>query len=177
MIKLLILDWDGCVSPYKIYGKDGLCIGKPVQDKEFTAIKRFRAAGVHVHVLTGDPWNEELLKARNIPYNITRGTEKLLLLTELCKKYDTTIDNVAYLGDDLFDLSIMKAVEFSFCPYDASPDCYIGDMRNTIRLTSKAGDHVVMSLFWECLDREIISELPQEEEYKKILSLDEREKF
>lgn len=177
MIELLLLDWDACVSPYKIYGADGLCLGKPVQDKEFTSIKRFRAAGVPVHVLTGDPWNEALLKARRIPYHITRGIEKSSLLLELCETYNTFPTNVAYLGDDIFDMKIMKAVNYSFCPYDASPDCYIGDLKKTTRLESKAGEHVIMDLYWTCLSKGLIPELDFEEEYAKVLALDKNEKF
>lgn len=177
MIELLLLDWDACVSPYKIYGADGLCLGKPVQDKEFTSIKRFRAAGVPVHVLTGDPWNEGLMKARRIPYHITRGIEKSSLLLELCKTYNTFPTNVAYLGDDIFDMKIMKAVGYAFCPHDAFSDCYIEDMSGTKRLSSKSGDHVVMELFDFCLDYDLIPKLDFEEEYANILKLDEREKF
>ena len=39
--------------------------------------------------------------------------EKLKRLTYLTKKYDITMDEVAYIGDDVNDLEVLKAVGFS----------------------------------------------------------------
>lgn len=49
MIKLLILDVDGVLTNgKKYYGENGLGRLKNFCDKDFTAIKRIKAAGVNV---------------------------------------------------------------------------------------------------------------------------------
>ena len=58
MIKLLILDVDGILTDgKKQYDREGNVRMKTFCDKDWTAIKRFRALGINVIFLTGDPFN------------------------------------------------------------------------------------------------------------------------
>ena len=41
------------------------------------------------------------------------------ILDQLCAKYDLAPEQVAYLGDDLLDLSLLRAVGLACCPADA----------------------------------------------------------
>ena len=50
---------------------------------------------------------------------VTETWNKFEKLKELCNERNITPENVAFLGDDLNDLSIIKAVGFSACPSDA----------------------------------------------------------
>lgn len=40
-------------------------------------------------------------------------------LDELCKEFDITYDEVAYMGDDLPDVCVLERVGFTACPADA----------------------------------------------------------
>ena len=40
-------------------------------------------------------------------------------LKEACRKYNLNLENVAFIGDDVNDLSILKEVGFSSAPSDA----------------------------------------------------------
>jgi hydroxymethylpyrimidine pyrophosphatase-like HAD family hydrolase len=42
-------------------------------DKDWTAIKRFRAIGINVVFITGDSYNEAILKNCNLPVIVNRG--------------------------------------------------------------------------------------------------------
>ena len=65
MIKLIVLDVDGILTDgKKYYNRDGDVVMKTFCDKDWTAIKRFRAMDIPVVFLTGDPFNESI--ARNI---------------------------------------------------------------------------------------------------------------
>lgn len=44
---------------------------------------------------------------------------KLKALEELCKVYNLTPDEIAYMGDDLPDLCVLEKVGLSACPNDA----------------------------------------------------------
>ena len=41
------------------------------------------------------------------------------VLDKICKKYKITSDEVAFIGDDINDLDLLKKVGFSACPKDA----------------------------------------------------------
>jgi len=175
MIKLLLIDCDGIIFPNKIYGKDGLCIGKSAKDLDFTAIKRFQAAGVSVEAITGDSWNAAILENRNIPYILSRGKNKEDFLPEICDRYNVSPSDVAYIGDDIFDIGLLQRVGFPFAPFDATKDVF--RMTDALKLLSKGGDNVLDELFYYLRDSSLIRHLSFEEEYKKILQLDDRQKF
>jgi YrbI family 3-deoxy-D-manno-octulosonate 8-phosphate phosphatase len=47
--------------------------------------------------------------------------DKLAVLTTLAKKYGLSLDQVAYIGDDVNDLEALRAVGFSAASADAMP--------------------------------------------------------
>ena len=54
---------------------------------------------------------------------LCQGVEnKVALLANICAKYGLSSDEVAYVGDDLVDFDIMKAVGVSACPADSVPE-------------------------------------------------------
>lgn len=178
MIKLLILDIDGVLTNgRKTYDKTGQCIAKDFCDKDWTAIKRFRAAKVSVHALTGDPWNGAILEARNIPAHFTRGVEKEDFLPELCQKYKVTPQECAFIGDDVFDVGLLEKVGYPFCPNDACAECDIAWNEDSFRLFVKGGDHCLAELFEYCVENALIPELSFEQEYERIKTLDAAETF
>ena len=72
-LKLLILDVDGILTDgKKYYDKTGMPQFKIFCDKDWTTIKRFKAIGVSVVFLTGDPFNETIGIKRNIPVIVNR---------------------------------------------------------------------------------------------------------
>jgi len=88
MIKLLILDVDGVMTDgKKYYDRDGTVRYKTFCDKDWTAIKRFRALGINVMFLTGDGYNVQIANNRNIDVIVTRNKEKADYLPEICKDY------------------------------------------------------------------------------------------
>lgn len=174
-VKLVLVDYDGVFTSHKTYDKTGLCISKSVTDQTWTAIKRFRAAGVPVHVLTGDPWNEGILAARNIPAHFTRGVEKTDFLPELCQKYNVAPEEICYIGDDLFDVNLLRTVGFPYAPRDAAEECF--DIGGAELLFSCGGSNVIMELFYKLRAKEVIPWLLFDEEYAKIKALDKTERF
>lgn len=174
MLKIFLFDIDGVLSNgRKLYDKTGLCIGKEFCDKDFTVLKRLKARDIECIAVTGDPWNEQIMFNRNIKCINSRGKNKEDFLPIICKDYGVTSDEVAYIGDDLFDVGLLKAVGIAYCPQDAVLPCFLVSNQ----LFSKGGENVLVELFDDLLLRGLIEDIPFEQEYKKILSLDEREKF
>ena len=178
MIKLVILDVDGVMTDgTKYYDRDGKVVLKLFCDKDWTAIKRFRAIGILVVFITGDPYNEMILKNRNLPVVVNRGEgfhkDKVNYLAEVLEDFNCFAEEVLYLGDDLFDVNIMKSVGHPYCLLD-SP---IIVKQNANTLYCKAGENVIMQLFDKLEIDELIPVVPYDEVMTKIYELDLKEKF
>jgi len=174
MVELVILDIDGVMTDgRKYYDATGMPVLKTYCDKDFTAIKRLRASGVKVCFLSGDEFvNKAMAKNRNIDFYAARGQDKADFIEEFSVKYDTHADNMAYIGDDLFDMSIMKVVGHPYCPNDACTDIKeVCGVKNTLQ--NNGGCNVVAELVDILLKRNMISDASM----KQIEELDKREKF
>ena len=171
MIKLLVLDVDGVLTDgRKYYGLDGMPFAKTFCDKDFTAIKRAKAAGVHVCFLSGDnKVNQAVAKNRNIPFYYSRGIDKSEFLNIFLERFGTTPDEIAYIGDDLFDIGIMKKVGFKYCTNDAPEKvktyCEVLDVAGGQNVVCRLVDHLLKS------------KLIPDSTIQQIEELDKNEKF
>jgi YrbI family 3-deoxy-D-manno-octulosonate 8-phosphate phosphatase len=164
MIKLLILDVDGVLTDgNKIYDVEHNAVYKKFNDRDFTAIKRFTAAGVKVVFISGDNFNRNMTEKRNEDLSL----DKSRYLKEFEKSYKISIENMAFIGDDYFDLSIIKGVNYSFCPSN-SPEIVKNNCFHT--LERKSGDGVIVELYDLLVGKHF--EEPSEEE---VNNLDKKE--
>jgi YrbI family 3-deoxy-D-manno-octulosonate 8-phosphate phosphatase len=171
MIKLVILDIDGILTDgRKYYGLDGMPFAKTYCDKDFTAIKRLRAAGIKVCFLSGDDKvNEKMAKNRNIDFYYARGKDKAEFVNDFTQTYNTAPKHMLYVGDDLFDINIMKTVGHAYCPED-SPQ----SVKNVCNiLPGKGGENLICKLVDILLHNGYIKDTSLEE----IEKLDKEEKF
>jgi 3-deoxy-D-manno-octulosonate 8-phosphate phosphatase (KDO 8-P phosphatase) len=170
-IKLVILDIDGVLTDgSKIYGQDGLCHYKRYCDKDFTAIKKLMACGVSVCFLSGDSSvNLSMAQNRNIDFYLSKNLDKASFVDEFKQKYKCSSEEMLYIGDDIFDVSLLKIVGYPVCPSDACQE--VKDCSELI-LNSKGGDNVIMELF-DHLQGIFIDKL----DMNKFLKLDEKQKF
>ena len=178
MIKLVILDVDGVMTDgTKYYDRDGKVVLKVFCDKDWTAIKRFRALGIPVLFITGDPYNEMILKNRNLPTVVNRGEgfhrDKINFLPKVLEEYNCTASDVVYLGDDFFDYMITKGVKYKFCVSNAPRA--LQEICNI--LPCKGGENAIMYFFEELEDRALIPRKDAQEVMDKIYELDLKEKF
>jgi len=178
VIKLLILDVDGVMTDgIKYYDREGTVKLKTFCDKDWTAIKRFRAIGINVVFLTGDPYNVSILENRNLHVIANRGSgfhsDKKNYLEDILKEYKCTSKETAYVGDDLFDIGIMKGVGHPFCMLD-SPRI----VRQIAQvLPVKGGDNAIMELFDTLEIDGLLPSFSYDKVIDKIYELDLKEKF
>ena len=114
-IKLVGTDIDGVWTDSKMYvTPDGEWM-KAFSTYDGMATAMLKEKGIIVAILTGE--NSDVVIARTEKLQIDEvyvdEHEKLKRLTYLTKKYDITMDEVAYIGDDVNDLEVLKAVGFS----------------------------------------------------------------
>tara|TARA_R110000803_G_scaffold151403_1_gene216539 strand:- start:2977 stop:3501 length:525 start_codon:yes stop_codon:yes gene_type:complete len=174
MIELLILDVDGVLTDgKKYYDNTGTAKYKTFCDKDFSAIKKFKASNCKVIFLSGDRnINESIARNRSVDFFYASGKCKSTFLDLFKNKYNVSLENMAYIGDDIFDLEIMKKVKYSFCPLDAVRDIksYCGEL-NTLNVNG--GDNCIDKFYDLCVDRNIIKSY----NLTKFLNLDKYDKF
>lgn len=121
-IKCLILDVDGTLTDGKIHiGKEGELF-KSFYARDGYGIKFILPKhDITPVILTAR--NSEILTFRCEELNITHLHQGVLdkenYLKELCQKLSVSLEEVAYIGDDINDLEAMKLISTIGCPSDA----------------------------------------------------------
>ena len=121
MIKLVLLDVDGTLTDGGIYrGNNGEEL-KKFNVKDGYAIVNAQKLSIEFGIITGR--KSELVEIRakelKIKYLYQGISEKTVILEEIIKKDSLSKEEIAYMGDDLNDLLIMKQVGLSGTPKDA----------------------------------------------------------
>lgn len=124
-IKILVLDVDGTLTDGKLY-IDNYLENSSNEWKAFNvrdgfAIVNWIKLGGEVAILTGKKSNivEKRAKELGIKYIIQASKNKSKDLKELLDKINLDFSNVAYMGDDINDLGVMKKVFLAGCPKDS----------------------------------------------------------
>ena len=160
-IKLLILDVDGVLTDgTKAYDLNGNTLHKSFADRDFTAIKEFKASGVSVCFLSGDlVVNKAIANNRKIPFYSSRSTSgqlsKLALLPQIFDDFKCSSEETCFVGDDLFDLEVFDQVQLSVCPSNAH---YLLKRHASIVLSSASGQCCIQELFETLLSMNYVDE-------------------
>ena len=63
--------------------------------------------------------NEKMAQNRNIDFYYSRGIDKASFVEQFTAKYKAAASEMLYIGDDLFDLSMLQAVGHPYCTADS----------------------------------------------------------
>lgn len=124
-IKWLFTDIDGvwtdCTILYSSQGEEL----KAFSYRDGMGAERLRRlTPIQIAIITGE--NSEIVKRRAEKLNIETVyigvKDKLGQLEEFMKTHNLSWENMAYIGDDLNDIEVMKRAAISACPADAYAD-------------------------------------------------------
>ncbi|MGB9771603.1 MAG: KdsC family phosphatase [Candidatus Kapaibacteriota bacterium] len=120
-IKLVAMDVDGTLTDGKVYySKDGEEL-KAFYIRDGMGIELLHHYGLKSCIITTE--TSQIVTARamklRIDHVILGSKNKLKDLEELCKELGITINEVAFIGDDINDILVIEKVGFSACPSDA----------------------------------------------------------
>ena len=122
-IRLLLLDVDGVMTDGKIIYTDQGAEIKEFHVRDGLGIRMLILAGVEVGIVTGR--NSPALKHRcsNLGISIVFDgvREKAVVLDEIVRSKAVSPDQIAFMGDDLPDLPLMRRVGFCIAVRDAHP--------------------------------------------------------
>lgn len=121
-VRLLALDVDGVLSDGSLYFDNQGNELKAFYTPDGVGIKMLQQAGVRVAIITGRSSRIVDDRAANlgIEHVVQGRDDKLVALRELCEKLELSLSQCAYMGDDLPDLSAIKAVQLGMAPANAA---------------------------------------------------------
>ena len=120
-IKLLILDVDGVMTDGRIIMDNE---GKEIKNfdvRDGHGIKILQRYGIKVAILTGRKSKVVEYRAKDLEINdVYQGAfNKKEVLGRILKKHKLSVSAVAFLGDDIVDIPVLKSVGFSAAVADA----------------------------------------------------------
>ncbi|MGL6066169.1 MAG: KdsC family phosphatase [Cetobacterium sp.] len=121
MIKLIVLDVDGTLTDGKLYISNSGDEMKAFSVKDGLGITQAISQGKEVAIITGKI--SEIVNKRSKELGIKeihQGIKnKIATLNSILEKHNISYENVAYMGDDLIDLAVMKKCKLAGAPKDS----------------------------------------------------------
>ncbi|MGL4970918.1 MAG: KdsC family phosphatase [Cetobacterium sp.] len=121
MIKLIVLDVDGTLTDGKLYISNSGDEMKAFNVKDGLGITQAIAQGKEVVIITGKTSDIVNKRCKELGIKeIHQGIKnKIATLDSILEKYNISYENVAYMGDDLIDLAVMKKCKLAASPKDS----------------------------------------------------------
>lgn len=125
MVKALVMDVDGTLTDGGIYmGNSGECMKRFDVKDGYAIAKMLPQLSIVPIIITGR--TSDILKNRceelNVKYVIQGCENKKVALMNLLTKLNITLDETAYIGDDLNDFDCMQIVGIKGCPSDSDEE-------------------------------------------------------
>lgn len=151
--KLILTDIDGVWTDGGMYYDQTGNEWKKFNTSDSAGVIFAHKLGIPIGIITGE--NTQIVARRaeklHIDYLIQGATDKLIAAQDLCKELHLDLKDVAFIGDDLGDMELLKAVGIAGVPASASD--YV-KVLGTIVLNKKGGEGVfrefVESIIQQC---------------------------
>jgi len=145
-IKMLLLDVDGVMTDGGLYYSPGGVEMKRFHVHDGYGVVRARAHGLKIGIISGrtTPIVEARAKTLEIDEVFQNAMDKVAALRDIQGRHGVRDEECAFIGDDLFDLPLLKIVGLSAAPPNARPE------------VRKAVDYVTRAAGGEGAVRELI---------------------
>ena len=151
-IKLFLSDVDGTLTDGGMYYSENGDELKKFNTRDGMAFQMLREAGIKTGIITSEETAIVTNRAKKLKTDyLCQGKidgGKLAVAIEICQKEGITLDEVAYIGDDINCYELLSAVGLAACPCDACDK--VKNIPCIHVLTRKGGDACVRE-FVDCL--------------------------
>jgi 3-deoxy-D-manno-octulosonate 8-phosphate phosphatase (KDO 8-P phosphatase) len=122
-IRLFATDVDGVLTDAGMYYSESGDEWKKFNTRDGMGIKLLQKAGLITAIVTQERTKLVARRAEKLAMpEVHQGAmDKLSVVREMAGRYRLTLDQIAYIGDDINDLETLKAVGFSAAPADGLP--------------------------------------------------------
>jgi len=123
-IRLLLLDVDGVLTDGRIIIDDRGVETKHFHVRDGQGISLLRQCGINVGFITGRSSNVVLHRAKDLRVSLVfQGVQdKLLIYKRIKRKTRLTDEQIAYIGDDIMDVPVLRCVGLAVMVGDGSAD-------------------------------------------------------
>jgi N-acylneuraminate cytidylyltransferase len=143
-IKIVISDVDGVLTDAGMYYSESGEELKKFNTRDGMGFEILRNAGFKTGIITSENTAIVSNRAKKLKvdylYQGKKEGGKLAAILEICEKENISLNQVAYIGDDINCLNALEAVGLAACPSDAALP--IKKLIKAIKLETKGGDGV-----------------------------------
>ncbi len=120
-IKFFISDIDGVLTDGGMYYSEAGDELKKFNTKDGMGVAILRSLGVEVVFVTSENTKINIRRANKlkVKYLFQNVKDKLTYIRKFLETQKVSFDEIAYIGDDINDIELLKSVQLSFCPADA----------------------------------------------------------
>ena len=142
-IKLFLSDVDGVLTDAGMYYTESGDEFKKFCTYDGMGFQLLQKTGVKVGILTTEDrdLNRKRAKKLGLDFDFHGAKDKLKIVIDLCDKENITLNEVAYIGDDVNCFSLLSNVGIAACPDNAVAK--IKAIPNIMQLKKNGGDGVV----------------------------------
>ena len=134
-IKMFLTDCDGCLTDGGMYYSEHGDELKKFNTRDGMGFALLRNKGIVTGIVTSENVDLNKRRAQKLKLDVLEAgrKDKVAAVKALCEKYAISLENVAYIGDDINDLDVIKMVGYGCCPADAMPQ-----VRDVAKYVTKA---------------------------------------
>ena len=122
-IKAVVFDFDGVFTDNSVYVSEDGSEGVRCFRGDGLGLGRLKKLGLDILILTSETNPVVSVRSRKLGVRCIQGCEdKLEILKNFTKESGITLNEVAYVGNDINDLSCLQAVGLPVVVQDAHPD-------------------------------------------------------
>ena len=142
-VKIFLSDVDGVMTDGGMYYTDNGDEFKKFCTHDGMGMKILQNSGVKVGILTSEDidLNRRRVKKLKLDFDFHGVKDKLKIVKDLCASENITLNEVAYIGDDVNCFELLSNVGIAACPKNAVNK--IKSIPNIINLQKNGGDGVV----------------------------------
>ena len=142
-IKIFLSDVDGVLTDGGMYYTESGDEFKKFCTYDGMGFQLLKKTGVKVGILTTEDrdLNRRRAKKLGLDFDFHGAKDKLQIVKDLCVEENITIDEVAYIGDDVNCFGLLSHVGIAACPNNAMKK--IKSIPNIIQLQKNGGEGVV----------------------------------
>ena len=122
-IKLFLSDVDGTLTDGGMYYSESGDELKKFNTRDGMGFQLLREAGIKTGIITSEDTHIVANRAKKLKVDFLhqgkRNGGKLVVAKEICGQLGITLDEVAYIGDDINCMELLEAVGVKACPGDA----------------------------------------------------------
>ncbi len=120
-IKMLLTDCDGCLTDAGMYYSEIGDEMKKFNTRDGMGISLLKESGIITGMITSEDvkLNERRAQKLKLDIFVEGSKDKVPAVQKISEEWQIPLENIAYIGDDVNDIDVIRMVGFGCCPADA----------------------------------------------------------